>query len=1073
MTSMDDNFSFGYWLRRQRLARDLRQDDLAAQLGVATITLRKLEADERRPSLQLITRVAEVFALSAAERDLLRRVARADLSPAALPLPERASAADPQAAPEHPPELPTGTVTFLFTDIAGSTQRWEQHPRLMRANLAQHDAVLRAAIRQHSGAVVKGTGDGLIAAFAQAADGLEAALAGQRAIVAADWGAAGPLRVRMALHSGEAQLIDGDYFGPTLNRTARLLATGHGGQVLLSLAAAELLRDRLPANVQLRDLGAHQLKDLARPEQVFQAVAADLPADFPPLRTRDARLRILPTAPNPLIGREAELTALAALLGDPALRLLTLLGPGGTGKTRLAIAAADELVERFADGVCFVDLTPVRDSALVLPTIGRVLGLQESQERPMAEVVIAFLRTQALLLILDNCEQVVAAAPDIAALLADAPRLQVIATSREALRVAAEQIYPVPPLAVPAAGDNGLSAPAAQLFLARVRAGRGDLALAEEAGAAVAAICRRLDGLPLALELAAARMRHLTPQALLGRLAQPLDLLTSGARDLPSRQQTLRATIAWSYDLLNEAEQTLFRRLGVFIGGWDIAAAEAVGGLGAATLDRLGSLIDKSLVGQGSGVGDEPRYTMLETIREFALEQLAVCREDVATSERHADYFLELMERSDLRSAEHDHQIQRLSNDLDNVRAALTYWEEGGEHAVLARACVALQLFWFVRGDAAEGLRWAERVVANGRGTLAGQPLLWARLLCAAGMLHNAQSSFERALLLLTEALSLAEAINDSTTCADARDGLGYTAFWQGEYAVAKQQWTEALALNRIRDDAYRTGWIASSLCYSFSLDGDLPGALALAEEATSIFRSLGVRRMLGNVLNDLAYFAIEAGDDQQAIPLLTESITIARETADRDTLAAALKNQGEVMLYSGHTEQALALLTESDMLYQQTGDRRRRVVTLCELADVHRILGDRSAANDLLRQQLILCGELGSPHSYSYGLRTTARLLAQYGMPDWAAKLFGADEALREQHAIPFWQREYALYHQDLAALRSSLSKDAFAAAWAAGRALSVEAATAEALAWLAAAQHGLHAAQAPEAGQDAAEEP
>jgi predicted ATPase/class 3 adenylate cyclase len=562
------------------------------------------------------------------------------------------------------PELPTGTVTFLFTDIEGSTRLWEQHPAAMPAALARHDALLTTAIQEYEGVVVKsrGEGDSLFAVFARATDAVTAACAAQQAILTEPWplpspprgGAGGgvrPLRVRVALYTGEADQREGDYYGLGVNRCARLRAAAHGGQILLALATQELVRDFLPEGVRLRDLGVCRLKDLTRPERVFQLLHPELPADFPPLLTLDARPNNLPDQPTALIGREREVEAVRTLLRREGVRIVTLTGPGGTGKTRLGLQAAADLIDDFADGVFFVALAAATESALVAATIAQALGIEQRAGRPRWEDLKSYLRDRQILLVLDNFEQVVTAAPAVADLLAAAPQLKVLVTSREVLHLRGEKEFPVPPLALPDRQHlpplNTLSQySAVALFIERALDVKPDFAVTNENAPAVAEICHRLDGLPLAIELAAARIKLFPPQALLSRLESRLKLLVGGARDLPARQQTLRDAIAWSYDLLDENEQRLFRRLGVFGGGCTLEAVEtvcnAVGGLGLDVAEGIASLVDKSLIQPmpGKEVESDPRFAMLQTIREFSLECLEMSGEARALRRRYASCFL-------------------------------------------------------------------------------------------------------------------------------------------------------------------------------------------------------------------------------------------------------------------------------------------------------------------------------------------------------------------------------------------------------------------------------------------------
>ena len=609
-------------------------------------------------------------------------------------------------------DLPRGTVTFLFTDIESSTRLWEQFPQLMQGASARHDVLLHDAITAHNGAAYKVIGDALQVAFPTAPDAIAAAAAAQQALVAEQWMTPEPLRVRMALHTAAAEPDPGgDYRTPELNRLGRLLGAGHGGQVLLTLATAELARDRLLPGVSLQDLGEHRLTDLYRPEHIVQLVHPSLPSEFPALRTLESRPNNLPLQPTLLIGREREVEVIKTLMARDSVRLVTLTGPGGMGKTRLALQVAADLLAKLRDGVWFISLGTTSDPALVAETIAETLGLRYVQGRETPETIAAFLREKQALLVLDNFEQVVEAAPLVTGLLAACPALLVLVTSRVRLQLRGEHEIPVPPLDLP--DSKQVSTPqllsqyeAVRLFIERAQDVKPDFLVTNANVPAIAAICHRLDGSPLAIELAAARIRILPPAAMLARLEQRLSLLTGGARDLPERQRTLRGTIAWSYDLLGGTEQALFRQMAIFVGGCSLEAAETVaGGLDSLkrqeinTLDSLELLVAHNLVRQEEGA-DEPWFRMLETIREFGMEQLVAQGELYGAQERHASYYSRFAEEADagLKGPDSGHWIRRMETEYDNCRAALAWADGHNASETSLRLRTTIFRFWITRG---------------------------------------------------------------------------------------------------------------------------------------------------------------------------------------------------------------------------------------------------------------------------------------------------------------------------------------------------------------------------------------
>ena len=823
-------------------------------------------------------------------------------------------------------DLPSGTVTFLFTDIEGSTSLWERDRSVMETAVERHLVLLRRAIEVHDGVLFKVVGDAVQAAFPTAPDAVAAALAAQRALAAEPWPQpVGPLRVRMALHTAAATPQDGDYLAPGLNRLSRLLAAGHGGQTLLSLATQDLARDALSPGADLRDMGEHPLRDLYRPERVFQLLHPDLPADFPSIRTLATRPNNLPLQQTPFVGRGAQVGQVVDLLNHHNVRLLTITGPGGVGKTRLALQAAADLLEGFPDGVWFVDLSVLDDATLVPSAIAGVLGVRE-EGGALTDSLASLLGGKHLLLVLDNFERIVDAASVVTDLLARAPGVKVLTTSRTPLHAYGEREFPLPPFPMPDLDHlpsvEGMSQyDAVRLFVERAQAVRPDFTVTNVNAPAVAEICYRLDGLPLAIELAAAFVKMLPPQALLKRLDQRLPLLTGGARTLPGRQQTMRNTIAWSHDFLTQEEQTLFRRLAVFPGGCTIEAAEAVASEGG-TLDVFGgiaSLIDKSLLRQEEGVESEPRFLMLETVREYGLDRLTVSGEDGLIRTRHAAYFAGLAEalRPGIDGPEQVRTVAELEAEQDNLRAAMAWAIEQPDAATALRLTANLWKFWLVRSRQTEGRDWLERSLA-----VPGDAPADTRLeaLFTAGMFARQQGDYGRAVLHGEEGLELARASGTSFHVARSLSLLGLVAHSQGDFVRARSLFEEARGLVDEAHDAHVEAMILNNLGDTLAAMGDLAGALACYEESLAIWRPRGDSWGISLALLNLGQMALRSGDTLRAGELLKEGLPMSVELGDRARIADYLNAIGRLAAALGQWSSAARLLSAAAARYHSLG---------------------------------------------------------------------------------------------------------------------------------------------------------
>jgi predicted ATPase/class 3 adenylate cyclase/tetratricopeptide (TPR) repeat protein len=953
-------------------------------------------------------------------------------------------------------DLPTGTVTLLFTDIEGSTRLLQQLGDRYADLLGEYRQLLRAAFQQWNGHEVDTQGDAFFVAFTRATDAVSGAVAAQRSLVSHVWPEGVVVLARMGLHTGEPALSTEGYTGLDVHHAARIMNAGHGGQVLLSQTTRDLVEHNLPTGVSLRNLGAHRLKDLQQKSHLSQLVIANLPADFPPLRTLDSHPNNLPIQSTTLIGREQEVAAVAHLLRREDIRLVTLTGPGGIGKTRLGSQVAAELSDRFADGVFFVNLAPISDPTFVVPAIAQTLDLKETGEQPLHDLLQASLQERQLLLLLDNFEQVLSAASQVADLLAACPRLKVLVTSRFVLHVQGEQEFAVPPLAVPSPTHvpdlMALSQyEAVALFISRAQAVKPDFQVTNANALAVAEICAHLDGLPLAIELAAARVKLLPPQALLVRLGQRLDILTSRERDRPSRQQTLRNTVAWSYHLLDAEEQRLFRRLSVFVGGCTLEAVEAVcadasdGGEAGQVLERVASLIDKSLLQQTEQEGEEPRLLMLETIREYGLEVLAASGEMEITRQAHALYYVTLAEEAEpeLTGPRQAMWLQRLEREHDNLRAALQWGLVPGEdkhrREIALRLGGTLRRFWIVRGQLSEGRNFLEQALVESKGVPAS---VRVKAFVTAANLANHQGDNDQTEALAEKSRALYQELGDTQGIALSLRLLAGVAGRRGTLPASRMLNEEALALFREVGDKEGAALSLHNIGLVAIAQGKFAEARALLEESLALHRELGNKAGMANALSALASALFDSqGDATTLRALLDESLALSQEVGDKEASGSSLSLSGQFALSQGDIATARELAEKSLVINREIGNREHTADSLFNLARVEAHQGDKVAARALYKKSLAVAARGGVYKGLiPLCLEGLADVATAQGEFTRAARLLGTAGALRAARGTPLPPVDRAVYERSVAAARTHLGRQAFAAAWAEGRTMAPE---------------------------------
>ena len=915
---------------------------------------------------------------------------------------------------------PTGIVTFLFTDIEGSTKTAREFPEIWDTLRSRHDQILREAIESNNGFIFQIVGDAFCAAFQDIGEAVHAAVESQIALNHENWGNA-PIKVRMGIHTGQAELQEsGLYHGYlTLSYVQRLMSVGHGGQVLISLATQELIQHELAEDVTLRDMGERLLKDMARPEHIYQLVIANLPSDFPPIKTLDVVRHNIPAQMTSFIGRKKEMAEIKQILLEH--RLVTLTGSGGVGKSRLSLRVGSECLDQFPNGVWLMELAPVTNPALIPQTLLSIFNLREDSHRDGLEILIDYLRDKSLLLVLDNCEHLIEICAQISeTLLRACPKLKILSSSREALGISGEVAYRVPSLDTPNPGSlpswNELEeVDSIRLFIERATIAKPDFILTKDNAASVAQICSRLDGIPLAIELAASRVRVLTPERIADRLDDRFRLLTSGSRTALPRFQTLRAMIDWSYSLLTEQERSMFRRLAVFVGGWTLEAAELVcadvdpgGILPHDILDLLMRLVDKSLVMTEEVMG-ETRYYFLETIRQYSREKFSETTEVETIFKWHLNFFVRFAELAEENLKSRDQIIwqNRMAEEQDNLRAALE-WALGRNPDNALRIVGAANLFWTAGGYSAEGFRWTQQALEQ------------------VGKIPPPNG-------ITPEQRMVAR--------AKALRGLARLYMSLGDNANAKRVAEESVSLYRQSLDRRGLAFALVILAYPLEFLGERVQAEAALEESYSIARAEGDVYVICRSLNMWARVIL---DLHHALDLsqqyVEESLGLAKAAGLRSQEAQASEILGKIATHRNDYVAARTYFRESIRVYQEIGAIFNVALEKSNLAHLERGLGNFADALGYYRETISAFRDIGQTGAVAHQLECFGFIALAQDQHERALQLFAAASALREQRNTPMMPDEQVYFAEQLKTLREKISLMKFESIWSQGRAMTMQ---------------------------------
>lgn len=909
--------------------------------------------------------------------------------------------------------FPSGTVTFLFTDIEDSTKLWEKHPEAMKSALAKHDTVLKEVIESNNGQIIKTTGDGFHAVFSTAIDAVKASLKAQHEFQSSGYfqDSDVSIRVRMGLHTGEAELRDGDYYGSTLNRATRIMNVGHGGQILLSETAMQVAQEHLPNDVLTLDLGQHHLKGLNRPEHIFQLNAPSLRHEFPALKSLTHATNNLPTQLTSFIGRERELAEAKSRL--EGARLLTLIGPGGAGKTRLSIQLGAQVLSNFKDGIWLVEFAPISDPSLVMQTIASVFDIREVPGAPLKVLVHDYLREKHLLLILDNCEHLVEATAKVAdEFLHIAPKVKIIASSREALGINGETVYRVPSLSLPnqdeVTKEAAMGCESVQLFVERASAANPKFQLTDENASAVAQTCSRLDGIPLAIELAASRVTVFSPEQIAKRLDDRFKLLTGGSRTALPRQQTLRALIDWSYDLLSEDERALLRRLSVFAGGWTFEAAETICN-NVDVFEHLPQLVNKSLV-TVNDEGDEPRYYLLETIRQYARDKLLESGEGEGTRSRHFTYYLAMAETAfpEMATREKDlYWAEKLEIEYDNIRAAVN-WGLAHDPIATMRLIRSLTYLFVLTNYSGEGHHWGEETLKH------------VKSLTDSGKILTDEENLYTARLLAS---------------------MSTMAFSMGDNRTAYMEAEESANLLRTLGD---TQTLATTLAFHIGGKlgtGNFDEAVASMQEALEIAASLDDKHILANVLGAASFVELYVNKDYaKADALREEASELYKEYGSRWAYGIMMYGFGNMLTLQKQFGKAREKYQIAMQTMQEIKSTRNIIMIKSDLAHLLRQEGNYVEAIPAYHETIKEWQRMGHRSAIAHQLECLAFIAKSLEQVEKATKLLGAAEALRQRIEIDMTPPEREEYDKEVADLKANMDEKELASFWAEGRSLTMD---------------------------------